>query len=159
MTRGDSKKQMGVALPDYLRVELAAASAAANVSIAEEIRRRLDMSFEYDALDDETQDLVSVAIWIATDITNQLGTYWHVTQQGRRAVAAGIRLYIETLVPPPQVADRALLDPDDPEIGPYDPEIGLDDPETLGRASARHYQQQQVKQPQDAARPRRWGKR
>ena len=144
MVRGESKKQMGVALPDYLRVELTAASAAANVSIAEEIRRRLDMSFEYDALDDETQDLVSVAIWIAADITDQLGTYWHATQQGRRAVAAGIRLYIETLLPPPQVADEDLLGPDDPE--------------TLGRASARHYQQQ-VKQSQDAARLRRWGKR
>jgi hypothetical protein len=146
MPRGESKKQMGVALPDYLRGKLAAASAAANVSIAEEIRRRLEMSFEVDARDDYTQGLVSAAIWIAGDITAQAGAYWHATQKGRQAVAAGIRLYIETMLPPVQAGAGEDL-------------FGPDDPETLGRASARHYQQQ-VKQHQDADRLlRRWGKR
>jgi hypothetical protein len=129
---------MGVALSDYLRRKLAATSAAANVSVAEEIRRRLEMSFENDALDDQTQHLVSAAIWIAGDITLQAGAYWHATQKGRQAVAAGIRLYIETMLPPVQAG--AGEDP-----------FGPDDPETLGRASARHYQRQ-VKQDEDPAR-------
>ena len=125
MTRGDSKKQMGVALPDYLRGKLAAASAAANVSIAEEIRRRLEISFENDARDSYTQDLVSAAIWIAGDIASQgAGAYWYATQKGRQAVAAGIRHFIEML---------------QPEACSGDDLFGPDDPETLGRASARHY--------------------
>ena len=125
MVRGESKKQMGVALPDSLRGKLAAASAAANVSIAEEIRRRLEISFENDARDDYTQGLVSAAIWIAGDITAQgAGAYWHATQKGRQAVAAGIRHFIEMLRPEP---------------GSGEDLFGPDDPETLGRASARHY--------------------
>src|SRR5262249_56862085 len=130
MPRGESKKQMGVALPDYLGGKWAAASAAADVSIAEEIRRRLETSFENDARDDQTRGLVSAAIWIARDITAQgAGAYWHATQKGRQAVAAGIRLYIETMLPPLQAGAGEDL-------------FGPDDPETLGRASARHYQQQ-----------------
>ena len=145
MVRGDTKKQMGVALPDDLRAELAAASAAANISIAEEIRRRLETSFENDARDYETRALVIFAIWIANDITAQTGAVWHATQKGRQAVAAGIRLYLETMMPPvvPGAAADDLFGPDDPE--------------TLGRASARHHQQL-VKQGQDAANYK-WSKR
>jgi hypothetical protein len=107
---------------------LAAASADAKVSIAEEIRRRLEISFENDARDDQTRGLVSAAIWIARDITAQgAGAYWHATEKGRQAVAAGIRLYIEKILPPLQVGGKDLFGPDDPE--------------TLGRASARHYLQ------------------
>jgi hypothetical protein len=125
MAKRESKKQMGVALPDYLRGKLAAASAAANVSIAEEIRRRLEISFENDARDSYTQALVSAAIWIAGDIASQgAGAYWYATQKGRQAVAAGIRHFIETL---------------QPEAGSGEDLFGPDDPETLGRASARHY--------------------
>jgi hypothetical protein len=126
------------ALGEALRGKLAVASAAANVSIAEEIRRRLERSFENDARDDSTQALVSAAIWIAGDITAQAGAYWHATQKGRQAVAAGIRLYTETMLPSVQAGAGEDL-------------LGPDDPETLGRASARHYQQQ-LKQYQDADR-------
>jgi hypothetical protein len=136
MVRGETKKQMGVALSDDLRAELAAASAAANISIAEEIRRRLETSFEMDAQDEETQNLAFAAIWIANDITAQAGADWHATQKGRQAVAAGIRLYLETMAPP-VVAGTAA-----------DDLFGPDDPETLGRASARHHQQL-VKRGQD----------
>jgi len=157
MTREDSKKpkkQMGVALPDYLRDKLAAASAAANVSIAAEIRRRLDNSFQSEALDDETYNLASAAIGIARDITAQAGPDWHATQKGRQAVAAGIRLWIEKMLLPVQPGAGEDL-------------FGPDDPETLGRASARHYQQQVMKEYEDLDRPIsrqdrlsiQWGKR
>lgn len=137
MVRRESKKQMGVALPDYLRGKLEASSAAANVSIAEEIRRRLEMSFENDARDDYTKGLVSAAIWIAGDIASQgAGAYWYATQKGRQAVAAGIRHYIEML---------------QPEAGAGEDLFGPDDPETLGRASARHYFK--MKQYEDEDRP------
>jgi hypothetical protein len=131
MVRGDTKKQMGVALSDDLRSKLEAHSAARNVSIAEEIRRRLEMSFERDALDDPTRDIVAAAIWIADDITAQVGPHWHATQKGRQAVAAGIRLYIEKMLPPVKEGAGEDL-------------FGPDDPETLGRASARHYQQHRL---------------
>ena len=155
MPRGESKKQMGVALPDNLRGKLAVASEAASVSIAEEIRRRLERSFENDARDDSTQALVSAAIWIARDITAQgAGAYWHATQKGRQAVAAGIRLYIEMMLPAVQAGRGEDL-------------FGPDDPETLGRASARHYWQ--MKKYEDEDPPitseeadrmlERWGKR
>jgi hypothetical protein len=125
MVRADTKKQMGVALSDDLRGKLEASSAAKNVSIAEEIRRRLEMSFENDARDSYTRALVSAAIWIADDIASQgAGAYWYATQKGRQAVAAGIRHFIEML---------------QPEAGAGEDLFGPDDPETLGRASARHY--------------------
>jgi len=144
MPRGESKKQMGVALSDYLRGKLAVASAAANVSIAEEIRRRLQMSFEIDARDDYTQALVSAAIWIARDITAQgSGAYWHATQKGRQAVAAGIRHFIEMLQP----AVRA---------GAGEDLFGPDDPETLGRASARHYFQMKQYEDEDPIATQEW---
>ncbi len=129
MTRGDSKKQMGVALPDHLRSKLAAASAAADSSIAEEIRRRLETSFKNDEVDGQTSDLVAAAITIAEDITAQAGADWHETQKGRQAVAAGVRHYLETMAPPVLTGKAA------------DDLFGPDDPETLGRASARHYRQ------------------
>ena len=138
MTRGDTKKQMGVALPDHLRDKLAAQSELANTSIAELIRQRLETSFENDEVDGQTRDLVAAAIWIAGDITHQAGADWHATQKGRQAVAAGIRLYTETMLPSVQAGAGEDL-------------LGPDDPETLGRASARHYQQQ-LKQYQDADR-------
>ena len=58
----------------------------------------------------------------------QAGAYWHATQKGRQAVAAGIRLYTETMLPSVQAGAGEDL-------------LGPDDPETLGRASARHYRQ------------------
>ena len=106
---------------------MAAASADAKVSIAEEIRRRLEISFENDARDSYTQALVSAAIWMAGDIASQgAGAYWYATQKGRQAVAAGIRHYIEMMQPAVQAGRGEDL-------------FGPDDPETLGRASARHY--------------------
>lgn len=136
MTSGDRKKQMGVALPDYLRDKLAACSRAADRSIAEEIRRRLERSFEIDARDELTRDLVSAAIWIAADISSQVGAPWHATQKGRQAVATGIRHYVETAAPP--VRSGAVEDL-----------FGPDDPETLGRASARYYQRIEARKKAD----------
>ena len=130
MTRGDTKKQMGVALPDHLRGKLAAASAVANSSIAEEIRKRLETSFANDEVDHQTRDLVAAAMSIAEEITAQSGADWHETQKGRQAVAAGVRHYLETMAPP-VLAGKAA-----------DDLFGPDDPETLGRASARHYRRQ-----------------
>jgi hypothetical protein len=130
MTRGDSKKQMGVALPADLRGKLAAASEVANSSIAEEIRKRLETSFANDKGDDQTRDLVAAARWIADDITVQAGAEWHATQKGRQAVAAGLRHYLETMAPP-VLAGKAA-----------DDLFGPDDPEKLGRASARYYRRE-----------------
>src|SRR5260370_34730337 len=59
------QKQMGVTIPETVRTQLEAASAAAGHSIAEEIRRRLERTFEEDARDPVLRDFVSDLVELA----------------------------------------------------------------------------------------------
>jgi hypothetical protein len=73
----EPKRQMGVALSDELRRKLEAASEAADRSIAEEIRIRLERSFELDTLDKASRTLADVVALIPAEVEKETGAAWH----------------------------------------------------------------------------------
>src|SRR6516162_5598102 len=88
------QKQMGVALPDELRKQLEDASASNGLSIAEEIRRRLERTFEEDAKPEDRalmEDVLNLAYWVRM----QTGHHWHEHPRAneimRYAVEAAIK--------------------------------------------------------------------
>jgi hypothetical protein len=71
-------KQMKVALPDDLRGRLDAASAKSGRSVAEEIRTRLETSFERDVdADQPTRDVVEAVAAMAAETELEMGSAWH----------------------------------------------------------------------------------
>jgi hypothetical protein len=71
-------KQMKVALPDFLRTKLDAASEKSGRSVAEEIRARVEASFTRDAVVDKpTQDVVEAVAEMAAAIELEMGSAWH----------------------------------------------------------------------------------
>jgi hypothetical protein len=70
----EPKRQMGVALPADLRQKLEAASEAADHSIAEEIRVRLERSFEGDQ---QTRIMADAVALIAAEVEKETGAVWH----------------------------------------------------------------------------------
>jgi hypothetical protein len=138
---GGRQKQMGVALPGDLRAKLDAAAAESGISLAEEIRRRLERSFTQDA-DEKTQDpktreLANDVMWLADAITYQVRhegdrpRAWHSNATTHVALAEALRTWLDIISPP-----VGLLGHSDLPVGL----LGRSDPPTLGRATARHLQ-------------------
>jgi hypothetical protein len=131
MARGPRQKQMGVALPDALRGQLEEASAKAGRSIAEEIRQRLERTFEEDARDPVLREFVSDIIGLSIYLKGDTGSAWHEHPAAHAAFRSGV---------------LALLEQYKPEGAPvFSPAVssGLniansDDPETVGRALVRY---------------------
>jgi hypothetical protein len=123
------KRQMGVALSDELRQKLSTASEAGGRSIAEEIRRRVEQSFEADAVDEATRELVEAVIWIADELNRQIRSSWALRRGGREALAHAIQAWLEITAPPRRSGPVVASDL-----------MGPDDPPTLGRSIARTYQ-------------------
>lgn len=120
------QRQFPVALPDEVRERLEAAAKASERSLAEEIRRRLNKSFEADTHDEQTRDLAYAVIWMAEELGRQTGRPWHSTRKSRSALAVAIEHWLEISGPQESAAVSDLFGPDDPP--------------TLGRSIARHFQ-------------------
>jgi hypothetical protein len=128
---------MGVALSDELRKKLEAASTAAGHSIAEEIRLRLERTFQVDTYDAATRELAADVLWIADEINRQ-SVSWHLYPKAREALTEAIRTWIEITAP-----KRKIKMPQPGRMVPV-PGVsdlfGPDDPATLGRSIARLYE-------------------
>lgn len=116
--------QTAVRLPRHVLDRL----KESDLGVSGEIRRRLDRTFDLDAFDDRTRDLADCVMWIASEVSRQVGHPWHVTGKGQQAVAAAIQYLLEP-AEGSQIASTASEDL-----------FGPDDPPTLGRSIARHYQ-------------------
>jgi hypothetical protein len=94
------KKQMGVALGDALRAELEKSAAERGHSIAEEIRRRLDESYDYDAQDAPTRSLMDAIGRFAELVRLQTGRSWHEHPAANRVMRHAITSRLARLRPP-----------------------------------------------------------
>src|SRR5258708_2178379 len=120
-------KQLKVSLPDDLRIKLEEASAAADHSLAEEIRVRLERTFATDAtifaLDPKTRWLSDFVIRFAAEVKRETGAAWHEHLLAHGAFKSGL---IARLI--------RLLDPKDwPALPPLArTPITSNDPATIG---------------------------
>jgi hypothetical protein len=75
--RPSVQRQIGVALPDEMRDLLENAAKGAGHSIAEEIRKRLERTFEEESIDEDTRNLLNAIKLLAYLILFQTGRSWH----------------------------------------------------------------------------------
>ena len=123
----DNKKQrqLAVALPPDVRLQLEAAASASGRSLAEEIRRRVNLTLYDDAeYDAPTRELAEDIKWIAAEISRQTGWPWHVLPRGRESLAIALQTWLEITAPKRETS-----------VGASD--LFVDDPATLGRSIAR----------------------
>jgi hypothetical protein len=119
-------EQLKISLPTDLRERLEAASAASGFSLAAEIRERLKWTFADDLVDKPTRELREAVLWIADELSRQVGAFGAYSPRGREALGQAIQHWLEITTPPPTGAASDLFGPDDPA--------------TLGRSIARTYQ-------------------
>src|SRR5262249_43125831 len=126
-----SKRQMGVSLPGDLRAQLEKASEAAGISLAEEIRQRVERTFKEDAAmaaDPITHELTTGIANLADTIRLDLATAWYAHSFSHDAFAAAVAQRLAEYRPLPEpwpTVARDLLG-----SGFSRPE---DSPETVGR--------------------------
>ncbi len=118
-------KQLKVSLPDDLRAKLDKATTLSDKSLGDEIRTRLERTFDEDSVEKPTRDLIEAVKWMAAEIRRQVHLPWYYTVKSNEAMAAAMQTWLE-IVRPPRTDEGDLFGPDDPP--------------TLGRSVARHYQ-------------------
>jgi hypothetical protein len=128
-------QQLKISLPDETRAALDAASAQSGKSLADEIRTRLAWSFEQDAVDKPTRDLLVDIGGLAEQLARDKGFRWHSHDKARQTFIEAVKDWIANLKPAPRLTLRRKPKPP----GVSDLMWGDDDPATLGRAIARHY--------------------
>jgi hypothetical protein len=120
-------KQLKVGLPDYLREELEQAAAASGRSLADEVRVRLEASFESEGSDAETRALTAAVGNLATLVRLQTGHKWHKHPAANRVMRYAITARLARLKP----NGEAVFGPDElPKSRLAAP--GSDDPEAMG---------------------------
>jgi plasmid stability protein len=123
------QRQLAVALPADVRSDLEKAAAAAGHSIAEEIRKRINITLENEKIDPATQELATDIMQLAEWISREKRFSWHSHPKAHEAFVEAIKEWLAELKPKRN----------DPVALPSDLMWGNDDPSTLGRSIARHY--------------------
>jgi hypothetical protein len=129
------QQQFKITLGEDLRAKLDLSSSYNQRSIAEEIRQRLEMSFDIQA-DGHTLDLIYAILFLANETMRDLGRTWWSDERARSAFMAAIADQILSYpIDPTNVAARPLI-----TLGTREQQAGPDDPpEVIGRAIARNY--------------------
>lgn len=122
-----SKRARGVHTAVVLPPDVLEQLRRSERGVSEEVRRRVDRTLDEDAFDEQTRALGDAIMWIADEVSRQVGHPWHVTVKGRQAVAVAIQHFLEASIPPTESLAVELL-------------FGPDDPPTLGRTIARSFQ-------------------
>lgn len=103
MARGDNTAEMKFRLPGELHARIEAAAAADNRSASEEVRQRLERSFEGappEAADVKTSEFLAAVSEAASDIRDFYGKSWHEDPWARDALSAALRALVEIGGPP-----------------------------------------------------------
>ena len=133
---GEVKRQMGVALPDDLREQLQLAADAAGHSVAAEIRKRVERTFNEDAIDPVMRELIGGILTTALSIELDLVGSWHAHPAVHRAFAAAVAQRLADYKPAGERVEHTTLE------GHFAGNLGLssadDSPETIGRTHERH---------------------
>jgi hypothetical protein len=115
-------KQLKVSLPDGLRAQLDTAAASAGQSVAEEIRQRLEQSFEQDEIDQHTRQFMAAIANLVVLVRLQTGHDWHSHPAANRVLRNAITARLARLRPsgepvfaPGELPSALLVASDDPE--------------------------------------------
>jgi hypothetical protein len=129
------QQQFKITLKEELRSKLDEVSGLNDRSVAEEIRQRLEMSFDIQA-DGYTLDLIYALLFLAHETMRDLGSTWWGDERARSAFMAAIADQILSYpITPTDPAARPLI-----TLGTREQQAGPDDPpEVIGRAIARNY--------------------
>jgi hypothetical protein len=129
------QQQFKITLGEELRAKLDESSSLNLRSIAEEIRQRLEMSFDIQA-DGHTLDLIYAILFLAHETMRDFGTTWWGDERARLAFMAAIADQVLSYpLNPSDIAARPLI-----VLGTREQQAGLEDPpEVIGRAIARNY--------------------
>lgn len=104
-------KQMKVALPDDLRARLDAAAEKSGRSVAEEIRARLQTSFERDVdLDKTSRDFLEGVAAMPAEIELEMGSAWHKDASAHFVFGEVILNRLERFKPKGPIAMPAAAD-------------------------------------------------
>jgi hypothetical protein len=90
-------QQLKISLPDDIRVQLDAASAKAGHGLGEEIRRRLQASFDAETLDPPIRALMTRISEFATWVSIGTGHEWHAHAAAMRTLAKAITAHLARL--------------------------------------------------------------
>lgn len=128
-------QQFKITLGDDLRAKLDESSKNNQRSIAEEIRQRLEISFDIQA-DANTLDLIYAILFLAHETMRDLGSTWWGDERARSAFLAAVADQILSHeIESSSLAARPLV-----TLGTREQQAGPDDPpEVIGRALARNY--------------------
>jgi predicted DNA-binding protein len=119
-------KQYKVSLPDELYERLAAAGTKSGRSLSDEIRTRIELSLERDAVEEPMRDLLYAVERLGRLFRLDTGFDWAATLKGRQAMALAITEILEGEAP----KHKSLAVED--LFGPLDPT-------TVAHMLARHY--------------------
>ncbi len=129
------QQQFKITLGENLRARLEEYSSYNHRSIAEEIRQRLEISFDIQA-DNNTLDLIYAILFLAHETMRDLGSTWWGDERARSAFMAAVTDQILSYeIDPNDLGARPLI-----TLGTREQQAALDDPpEVIGRALARNY--------------------
>ncbi|WP_008556018.1 hypothetical protein [Bradyrhizobium sp. CCGE-LA001] len=129
------QQQFKITLGDDLRAKLDSSAGLNQRSIAEEIRQRLEMSFDIQG-DGHTLDLIYAILFLAHEAMRDFGTTWWGDERVRAAFMAAIADQVMSYpIDGSDLSAKPLitLGTREQQAGPEDP------PEVIGRAIARNY--------------------
>jgi hypothetical protein len=114
MGRPPLEKKLGqipVRLSDELRLRLTHSADARNVSLSQEIRERVERTFEKeDDVDPVTRELQAGIKNIAAIIQDTYGAAWHASSSANEAFHAAILYRITAYAPPPNSEPGPVTD-------------------------------------------------
>jgi hypothetical protein len=130
-----AQQQFKITLGEDLRSKLDQMSVFNGRSIAEEIRQRLEMTFDLQG-DGHTLDLIYALLFLAHETMRDFGSTWWGDERARSAFMAAVADQIISYpINPTDLAAHPLI-----TLGTREQQAGPDDPpEVIGRAIARKY--------------------
>ena len=109
--------QTKVVLGDAMRRHLEAGAKADGRSIADEIRQRLERTFEQDARAAKTNALLTLIAELAAELQRLCGAHWFEQSSAYDAFSAGVGLLLATGAGEAVDAPWAIQDTDAPSAG------------------------------------------
>jgi hypothetical protein len=92
-------KQLKIVLPVELRAELDAAAAKSGKSVAEEIRSRVEWTFDLEPMDKPTLELLTAVALMAAAVERETGAAWHTHPGAHTTFRHAVSGYLADLRP------------------------------------------------------------
>jgi len=111
--------QLKITMPDDLRAKLDQASAKSSLSVAEEIRSRVERTLQEDAADPPTRELKDTVQKLAELVKLQTGRAWHEDDRAANILCEAITHRLLRLYPHMIYRPLPLVPPGD-ELEPWE---------------------------------------